>query len=336
MSQSQPVVLTAGYDAVVVASPIFSNQNIPNIKNISTSVSQVNRIVVSPDNRVALATNSYVLIYDIFKQNRYQYSGHSTNVTDIVFLKDLLYTCSEDRTWRIWDRQQQCLKKVQTSSAINAIALTQDGHYLFAANEKGQVEMYDTKSSTNKVLATIKVSQLPVRSIALSQDNKRLIAACHNGNVFILGINLPGSSGSTSSTSSPSPASPSLSSASAISSSSSSSLSNTVFTEISHFEAHKDVILRCAISPDQRLFITTSADSTSKLWDFDNYQLKFTLTEPTQEKWIWDAAFTRDSQFVVTAGTDKICRTWSTQDGKKVASNNSHSKGITALALFYP
>ncbi|KAK8886933.1 hypothetical protein M9Y10_037967 [Tritrichomonas musculus] len=334
MSQSQPVVLTAGYDAVVVASPIFSNQNSPNIKNISTSVSQVNRIVVAPDNRVALATNPYVLIYDIFKQTRFQYNGHSTNVTDIIFAKDYIYTCSEDRTWRIWGGQQQCLKKVQTGSALNAIALTQDSRYIFTANEKGQVEMYDTKSTMNKAIATIKLAQPPIRSIALSQDNKRLIAACHDGTLFVLGINLSASSGSTSSNSSPSPASPALSTTN-ISSSSSSSLSNSIFTEICRFEAHNDVILRCAISPDQKTFITTSADSTAKIWDFENYQLKFTLTDPTQEKWIWDAAYTRDSQYVVTAGTDKTCRTWSLKDGTKVASSNSHSKGITALALFY-
>lgn len=301
---SQPFVLTAGYDNIVVQTTIFSTQKPQSFKTIPMTNSQVNRIVVTPDNRIALATNPNIFIFDSYPTPKH-YLGHSTNVTDLVFFGTHFYSCSEDRTWRYWDRklEKQPIRKVSTSSALNSLALSPDHKYLFTANEKGQIEMWDTDPSQTKPIKTVKLSQLPIRSIDLSQDGKVLIAACHDGNVFVLDVNYQDQS---------------------------------LFTERAKFTAHHDVILKCAIAPDLSTFVTTSGDSTAILWDMKTLQIKFKLEDPKQTKWVWDAAYTRDSKYVVTAGTDKTYRTWSTETGQKEYSNDSsHSKGITALAIIY-
>ncbi|OHT01341.1 WD repeat-containing protein wat1 [Tritrichomonas foetus] len=304
MTNPNPFVLTAGYDLIVTMTPIWKDQVTPHLRNITVANSQVNRIVVTHDNKVALASNPYVLIYDIFSSSgkATQYTGHITNVTDMCFYQNIFYSCSEDRSWQFWDRTQsltRAVKKIPTTSALNSMALSPNGNYLFTANEKGQVEMWDT--STFKSITSIKLSQLPVRSISLSSDGTKLVAACQDGNAFVLNVTSEG------------------------------------LTELNKFKAHTDVIIQCAISPDQQTFVTTSADSTAKLWDLNSCELKYTLAEQNQKKWVWDAAYTNDSKFVVTGGTDKAYRTWDVQTGSMVFKNDSsHSKGITALAIFNP
>ena len=300
----QPFVVSAGYELLITLSPLFEGQSAE--KYSTATNSQVNRIIQTPDNKIAFTTNSYVHICDmsVSQQKPQQYSGHQTNVTDICFLRsnaNIFYTCSEDRKWHMWDVRsgQRSNKKVTTSSSLNSLAITNDEKVLYTANEKGHVEMWDIAST--KMLAAIRLSQLPVRSIGLAPDNERIVAACQDGNVVIIGVE------------------------------------ENQLKELHRFKGHTDVLIHTAIAPDQKTFVTTAGDSTAKLWDFETYELKFTLAEQNQKKWVWDACYTRDSNYIVTGGTDKILRTWETQTGKLVYKNeNSHSKGITALTIFQP
>jgi G protein beta subunit-like protein len=92
--------------------------------------------------------------------------------------------------------------------------------------------------------------------------------------------------------------------------------------------------LCCKFSPDSSLLVTTSADRTAKLWrtsDFTLVQVTYaaqmlliqvlllqTLTMPEeagpgpqQPAWVWDAAFTADSQMLLTASSsDHKARLW--------------------------
>ena len=297
-----PYCVSAGYELAVTITPLFDNQPpFPRTNKIGVANSQVNRVVVTDDRKIAVAMHPSIMIYDVQNQGSrgVQYSGHMTNVTDIVFAGDVFFSCSEDRTWQVWDRRHQnrAQKKRGTTSALNSLALHPSQKTLFTANEKGQVEMWDIAST--EMIASHKVSQLPVRSIAINGDGTRLVAGCHDGNVFILGIEDGG------------------------------------ITEVQHFLAHDDALLTVAVAPDSGSFVTTSADSTAKLWDFGSCTLRHALSHPEQKRWVWDAAFTSDGKFVCTGGTDKVYRTWNCETGAMVfASDGGHSKGITALAIY--
>ena len=92
----------------------------------------------------------------------------------------------------------------------------------------------------------------------------------------------------------------------------------TVLQPVTSFQAHPKYVTRCLLSPDtkwvshspyieiltadmvRRHLATCSADATIKLWstsEFD-YVLERTLTG--HQRWVWDAAFSADSAYLVT------------------------------------
>ena len=57
-----------------------------------------------------------------------------------------------------------------------------------------------------------------------------------------------------------------------------------------------------AISPDAQLLVTTSSDKTAKVWSIDRgWQLEKTLAQ--HQRWVWDACFSADSAYLVTASS---------------------------------
>lgn len=50
------------------------------------------------------------------------------------------------------------------------------------------------------------------------------------------------------------------------------------------------------------------------------------------QRWVWDVAFTMDSQNLFTASSDNIVRLWNLPTGEAVR-DYSHSKGVIALAF---
>lgn len=48
------------------------------------------------------------------------------------------------------------------------------------------------------------------------------------------------------------------------------------------------------------LLATTSADGTCKIWSTADFTERNTLRKGTNKKWVWDCAFSSDSQYVIT------------------------------------
>ncbi|KAH9511567.1 Target of rapamycin complex subunit lst8 [Dermatophagoides farinae] len=57
-----------------------------------------------------------------------------------------------------------------------------------------------------------------------------------------------------------------------------------------------------------------------------------TLKRPNQ-KWVWDLAFSADSQYVFTASSDHYVRLWSVYSGQMTREYSGHQKAVTALAF---
>lgn len=68
-------------------------------------------------------------------------------------------------------------------------------------------------------------------------------------------------------------------------------------------EAHKRYALRCKFSPDSRFLVTCAGDSTAKLWKIPDFTLYRTL-DIECDAWVWDAAFSADSQRIFTGLMD--------------------------------
>ena len=131
-------------------------------------------------------------------------------------------------------------------------------------------------------------------------------------------------------------------------------------------------ILKTAISPDAQLLVTTSSDKTAKLWrlpqprfaeddhSFDDddedsvlgygHRLpSFSSDHPQQaetpgdfalertlaqhQRWVWDACFSADSAYLVTASSDHSARLWDLHSGSAIRYYSGHTLAVTCCAL---
>jgi len=53
---------------------------------------------------------------------------------------------------------------------------------------------------------------------------------------------------------------------------------------------------------------TTSADTTVNIWQTADFSLKKTLKE-TNQRWVWDCAFSEDSQYLITGMISQVLKT---------------------------
>jgi len=100
---------------------------------------------------------------------------------------------------------------------------------------------------------------------------------------------------------------------------------------VGDFQAHTDYLLKCVISPDINVVATTSADKTIKLWSTSG-KLETTLAQ--HQRWVWDAVFSADSLYLVSASSDYSARLWDLRTGEVIrlysAGNNL---AVTCVAL---
>ncbi|GAB1517205.1 TOR complex subunit lst8 [Rhizoctonia solani] len=73
------------------------------------------------------------------------------------------------------------------------------------------------------------------------------------------------------------------------------------YQAITKFQAHNKYLTRCLLSPDVKYLATCSADTTVKIWLVgSNYEFKLDKTLHGHQRWVWDAAFSADSAYLVT------------------------------------
>ena len=116
------------------------------------------------------------------------------------------------------------------------------------------------------------------------------------------------------------------------------------------------------------MIATMSADSTIKLWDsqalmrVDSSNISSSMlpdtppesinvykdhvrscestvkSTPIQQlightQWVWDAAFSADSAYIVTASSDGTSKLWDVGSGEVVCTYVGHQKAVTAIAM---
>jgi WD40 repeat protein len=123
-------------------------------------------------------------------------------------------------------------------------------------------------------------------------------------------------------------------------------------TLIWSFEAHLRYVLKCTLSPNGSMLCTTSADCTAALWRVPEAVAKLAeeatsgaAPEPRTDKWplarsitghqrwVWDGAFSRCGNYVVTASSDHTGRLWHVETGKLEATFAGHQKPVTCIVL---
>jgi G protein beta subunit-like protein len=262
--------------------------------------SQANRLVTRPRESVFYAAGySYVLLYDIEKKARkpiHFFVAHEGNVTDIDLAPSSIITAGDDKTLKTWDRRTcQAGVVIRTLGANNAVQAVPARQQLVSANECGFVELHDLRSQ--RTLASAKMSDGPVRSVALAPDGRRVIAAAQDGKVCCY------------------------------------SCEDGALTEVYHTQASNDIQLRAVVAPDGRSFATTAANNTAKIWALDRGELRQSLVASDGRVWIWDAAFTQDSARLCTGGSDGVCRIYDCENGRIENAFPPLEKCVSCIAI---
>lgn len=77
------------------------------------------------------------------------------------------------------------------------------------------------------------------------------------------------------------------------------------------------------------------SDGLIKNWCFDKdtNTLKLSSTLSGHSNWVWDAAFSADSSFILTGASDNTARLWDAEAGEMISIFSGHAKAITAVAI---
>jgi target of rapamycin complex subunit LST8 len=77
------------------------------------------------------------------------------------------------------------------------------------------------------------------------------------------------------------------------------------------------------------------SDGLIKNWSIDsqNNSINLSSTLSGHNNWVWDAAFSADSSFILTGSSDNTARLWDMAAGEVISIYSGHSKAITAVAM---
>jgi WD40 repeat protein len=300
MLQKGPYLIAASYDLTISVTDLSNDSaSIAVPPKFGLQNAQANRVIPLQGSRFAVASNPSIHIYDrTAKINKpiQTCQSHQTNVTDLTTDGTRLFSSSEDETWKTWDfATSRAVATAQASSSLNAIALVNSNSQIVTGNDHGQVEVWSIADQS--LIAQHKVGASAIRSIAAGQAPGSIVLGCIDGAAFTARV------------------------------------AGADIAEVRKIQAHDVAITHVAVSPNGRLFATASADSSSKLWDWESAELNAHLVDRNQTRWIWDVAFTPDSQWVCTGGTDKVCRVWEVATGALKRQIEWHQKGVTCIAV---
>lgn len=309
IENEQVILATGGYDHTI---KLWQTHTGACLRTMQHGESQVNALEITPD-RQLLATGSYqhIYMYDLNSNSltpTANYEGISKNVTGIGFHENgkWMYSGGEDGRARIWDlrsRSNQAIKMFEVQAPITCVALHPNQGELFVGDQNGIIYRWDLRTDNNEQL--IPESDVMILDLDIDRTGEQIAAVTNKGRCYIW--NLQNDSKDTP----------------------------TKISPRHTFEAHKRHALKCKFSPDRKYLVTTSADSTAKIWETECYTLVQELKQ-SSPRWVWDAAFSADSQYLFTASSDYNAKLWNVKTGTLEREYIGHQKAVIALAFKEP
>lgn len=68
-------------------------------------------------------------------------------------------------------------------------------------------------------------------------------------------------------------------------------------------------------------------------WPYTNQLTPAMVLTDSKQRWVWDIAYSADSQYIFTGSSDQVIRLWSVFTGKMTREYNGHQRAITCLAF---
>jgi len=302
----QVILATAGYDHTI---KFWAASSGVCRRTVQHGDSQVNAMEITPDKQlIAAAGYQHIRMYDLNSINPnpvINYEGVTKNLTAVGFQEDgkWMYTGGEDCSAKVWDlrsRNLQCQRIFQVNAPVNCVCLHPNQSELIVGDQSGIIHIWDLKTNRNEQL--IPEPDASIQSISINSEGTLMAAVTNKGNCYVWTLSQP------------------------------------IGEELTQLrpklklEAHQRYALKCKISPDSTLLVTTSADSTAKIWKMSDFSLVRELHDAKQ-RWVWDVAFSSNSDYVITASSDNIARLWAVESGEVKREYSGHLKAITCLAF---
>ncbi|XP_053214192.1 target of rapamycin complex subunit lst8-like [Panonychus citri] len=335
ISSDQVILATGSYDQTI---RFWSPHNGQCLRVVQHTDSQVNDMEITPDREfLAAAGFQHIRLYDIRDNSNpnpvITCDSISKGVTAIGFQEDTkwMYSGGEDGFCRIWDfraRNFHAQRTHQVGSPINTCKLHPNQTEICFGDQNGNIYVWDLRGSLKQTISVD--DDVSIQHINIDPEGTCLAAVDNKGNCYMFSFTLNYVRLQCS------PLQPRL-----------------------KFNAHKRYGLRCSFSPDSTLLATTSADQTCKVWrtadllplsthgsedggysrssnsiwhTFDNMSPVVEL-QTANQRWVWDLAFSADSQYIITASSDNNARLWSINTGEVKKEYVGHQGPITALAF---
>lgn len=244
------------------------------------AIRQINHDMrVSPDGKWLIVAGDapHILVINLLSLNTIKIEGHRGPVTKIMFLPNTNYFLSygiQDSTLRINDYvNSSVLKKL--NDRYTAMTLSNDGSILVAGNEKGAVDVWDTKNMDRSESSSITSKQ--IYAIEFSPDD-RTIAIGDEAGVVLLGD----------------------------------VIGTDIFLNRS-IANQKSRINRINFSPDGKLLATASLDGTVQLWVTENLDKMLPVAFKDHKDYVWSISFNKTSDYLLAGTKDGVLKLWPTR-----------------------
>lgn len=324
--------------------------------------SQVNDLKITPDKiLIAAASFQHVRMYNIETVSNsnpeINLEGFNNNVMSIGFQEDCkwLFSGGEDCATRVWDlrtRKNQSQRMYESDSAVNSVKLHSNQMELYIGQQQGQVNIWDVRQNNASQVVRLKQEHpsinTSVQSLSINPVDDILAAIDNNGHVHIFfpahsltlfrtwkahtryGLKcLFSPNGEYLVTSSadhtakvwrtcdimnynPTAATPKERG----SISRPGSLTD---------EDQPEVQLRSQ-SQDTRTSISSTSGDGAALTPYK-------LLTCENQRWVWDVAFSADSQFLITASSEGVVRLWHVESAEIKRAYTGHQRAVTSLAF---
>lgn len=265
-----------------------------------THSKSVRRALFAPDGQhfATISEDRLVQVWDLDGRPvpGYALRGHTHFILAGAFTRDgsRLVTASSDMTLRVWDMMPRFRGVVLQghNSTVRQALFMPDGKSVITAGFDRRVLLFDASSGRrldNDRFA--EVHQDRVDGLALSPRGDQFVTVSRDNTAKLWGL-VPASQ-------------PRILMRS---------------EDASVPRSHDDEVTNAAFSPDGLRIVTTSRDSTARLWDVKTARpvIGIPPLQHTDGKPVWGAVFSPNGRLILTAGHDEQAGIWAADTGKNL------------------
>lgn len=273
------------------------------LQELQGHTSKIWGIRFSPDSKL-VATASYdgtARLWDAGSgQSLAELRGHTGGLSCTpVFSPDgqWVVTGSDDGTARVWAaRRSNVLATFEHGSF--GVAYSPDGRYLVTASDEHTAQLWEV--NTGRRLAELRGHTNWVRGIAFSPDGKLIVTASWDGTARLWDAHT--------------------------------GQCLRVLGEQRVGQPSEARLFSAAFRPDSRAVVTSSRDGNARIWEVETGKCLQELRGHKGE--VWDARFSPDGKFIVTAGKeDMTVRVWAADSGQSLKVLTGHTGAVSGVAF---